>query len=1448
MPYSSTEDRRIIIRMTQEDRQSINRIIQHKRDEFENIMRRGIVSMLNAQVERQQLADQRSEYLKFFTKRNQHRKDQMSSVTTYAKEASSTAPMGIGVAANLALTATNSIGSAVLDNVEDRRKETEVQEQLYSAQMLHYISSKDYENIATEVASTLSYRFQFLLFRLASGENGYMKLALFLLDSMKSHAIDRLREHKNNVAKALLDAAIPPSTDAISYRDWPQINFSKFKFQHRLALHKSLALDEDANQIIARCGPAVRALLGGYQHHVEASTGKVKYHSPYTIIGALNHASILNSEGGLFKGLETPHRKGETLDGTMKYPLILLAVGETTADLGVNFATKATGEFLENAHVVALTRLVPSFFQHQVAHKHTPKGAANPSLAIINNADLRYQGERLECPWTPVRERVWQERLQCLYQVDDSTLEAEEVVTVNDEKKLRAMKIASNIFDAQEAKKNVLKVTQEAMIAQIEVNDAHAKTALRSMKQLEAARASKYAALATSELMECIMNCNALDDEYFTLAIGIIEAANGAFNASRSSPLDETNRYLTMINASNKASQHADTMFEFQYFCRSNIQLVSRIIKKSTKFASTEQWFDKERTIHASITKILKSQIREHVQESLKLTKLSRMMAEHGKDDHQPLHQTAALSEFYQAADEARVVLDRAGIPDPAAILKIIKCCVLETEKNRDKMKLALLADGCELADEHPPETARDRHDIKNTALEAATAAHLRATTALENANDLIETMTLWQRNIRLDDATKARLLSYQAAAALANAESIALVRRIKYALDGELASDINTEVNAFFARAAANDERGMLRFIASKHADYLLNNPPDAPVKTRSQLQLEEALLELDRKVRHLNLAIKADHAHRAEAAYLKIAEEADALSDAMSFQDIEKQARIVRQSRMVVERAITHDIEIGNFAINKAQLALNESEHVEQTIDEMKERLITLKRACLATYDAMDNASTGDPKSEGLATPTDLKQLEELDHLSLVITALEAPPSMDSPAQPSIILNTLLELINRCTVASSHLHIPQAEIKHKILTSIAFLKQEISQGATGLTDHWEIWLIAELMEWVMQTLGEMEHGITFQITEAMKALKIIRQIANEESPILISTRDLALQTIKKAYTDIAAAKERKIELEKNPHGQERLKWGLVRSTLAWSARLTDPEHKWLEKQRAAKYPGSLIIGSQSPRASKAYLVMLTYSRGLLDEKAEELRRLNRLSVTLKQCQKQLYDLGQTDIKDGIKKTTTLDKRHQWLDKLVNIKRTQAENQRNDIDTLRKSILQQGLRIFFMEWHKKTHNPHDQDIRTLALKAAEKERHPSRIHKLTHLEKSDEKRKENLQTKQSNEKNTMFPFSDPDLKFKNDAENNTIDDLEIRVETLKKLLMPPNPNIKIKSNDSSRDSLFDSRKGSSVNEKSPLTPSPTIGQHGLFVQSERHINSSSSKLQPKSGVLVQIL
>ncbi len=69
---NATEKSKLLVRMTTEDRQAINRMIRHKCDECESVIQKGIVAMLNAQEESEKLAEKRAEYLSFLTNKKKN--------------------------------------------------------------------------------------------------------------------------------------------------------------------------------------------------------------------------------------------------------------------------------------------------------------------------------------------------------------------------------------------------------------------------------------------------------------------------------------------------------------------------------------------------------------------------------------------------------------------------------------------------------------------------------------------------------------------------------------------------------------------------------------------------------------------------------------------------------------------------------------------------------------------------------------------------------------------------------------------------------------------------------------------------------------------------------------------------------------------------------------------------------------------------------------------------------------------------------------------------------------------------------------------------------------------------------------------------------------------------------------------------------------------------------
>ncbi len=81
------ENTALITRMTSEDRQEINRIFRHKCEEFEGVIQKGVVDMLNSQEEHDKLAEKRAEYLSFLSNSTLRRKEKSTHFSEVFKEA-----------------------------------------------------------------------------------------------------------------------------------------------------------------------------------------------------------------------------------------------------------------------------------------------------------------------------------------------------------------------------------------------------------------------------------------------------------------------------------------------------------------------------------------------------------------------------------------------------------------------------------------------------------------------------------------------------------------------------------------------------------------------------------------------------------------------------------------------------------------------------------------------------------------------------------------------------------------------------------------------------------------------------------------------------------------------------------------------------------------------------------------------------------------------------------------------------------------------------------------------------------------------------------------------------------------------------------------------------------------------------------------------------------------
>ena len=905
MTKSLIENTVLITRMTSEDRQEINRIIRHKCEEFEGVIQKGVVAMLNSQEEHDKLAEKRAEYLSFLSNSTKRRKEKLTYFSEVSKDATRSAPLGVGSAAQIALSAGNALGNTVLDEIEEKRQQAEAEQNLYSAQIMYYIPPQDYEIIAARVASMFSYRYQFLILRLAAGENGYIKLALFFISSMKSNAVARLREQKNNVISALINAAIPPSTDSLSYREWPNIDFTNFRMHAtKCGSRKTLELDPNVNSLIQRCGPAVRALLGGYETYVEPENGIIKKYHVYTIIGALNHAPILNSEKRIISGLQTNHRKLISLDGNMKYPMILLSAGETTANLGVNFATISTNQTLEDIHVLALKRLVPDFFTHHVPHHLQPEKRKD----TVRNENVRYSEERFECPWTMKRERQWQLRLQKIYQASAQVHSTDSTGDIECAGKLTALEVAGHEFNL-EAKKNEIVLIKRGItdaIQQIFLNST--MNSESKYPQINAMEQSKYGSLAIKEWIIFMLRFRQVSQADFLEVKSLLELAHLCIYAARGNALLETEKYHRVIRARKHAQACNDVIANVHKLAASNYAVMLDLVNDTAVIEFASELLARENRLTSLAVKNLKTQINDNLRALQKMQDVSVMFASYDPEsaDEMPSVEVA-IRAFQEQVQALRNGLDHAQTPND--ILQCIQYCKQEVVHYYDLMRVALQSQDCWFRDNDCWTAGANLEDRSIAERHAAIKACIEQLNRdiQKNVTDalaLSENGVWWTIS---GSQHRADLTRIKAAAIQTKATIFEIYQCMSYKNPHVLTPEAAMS-NDFLSRA-----RYQFDF------SWLFNVNKDNP----------ERLTQLLDKAKQLHLCYQKKRTEKALSVCGDMKEEYARIPREISWIDIKDIANIVRRAKESLELDIRDDVELMELAFNHILYIERESSH---------------------------------------------------------------------------------------------------------------------------------------------------------------------------------------------------------------------------------------------------------------------------------------------------------------------------------------------------------------------------------------------------------------------------------------------------------------------------------------------------------------------------------------
>lgn len=1366
-----------IIRMTEEDRRSINRMIQHKCAEFKSVIKKGVIAMLNTQYERQKLEANRRAYLNTLTLKNKHKKKIVNDVATVMKEATSTAPMGLGGASNALISTANSVANTLYDGAEGKRQETEAEQRLVSAQFLHYITSDDYAGIANQVADILSYRFQLLIFRLAAGEEGYIKLAHFFVDSMTHYAIDKLREHQEGeYVKALIEAAITPATDAVGYREWPKVDLANYRVKLNVGYRKILELDEDANAIVARCGPAVRAFLGGFQSSIHPETGKEIVFNHYTILGALNRAPILNAHGEVFTGLPAHDRHNGALSGDNKYPMLLLRYDETPADLGVIFATQITSTVLQDLHVIALKRLIPNFFSHDLPH-----------LKLTKYDEFKYSEERFEIPWTPQRDEQWKERRVAMYSAANAATLQVTIATTQSDNKLIAMRDTNHKFDSDLAK-------QEMELAQIEVEQQQQQIYQtdefdnKAQVRITAVKAAKYLALTVNKFLQCLIKCRSLNSEDLRLTAEYIEIARMTLNASRNVPLYEASHYRKLKKAIMSIEHHGDSIQHLQSIAFNHLQKLMLFLNDIAKYNAYQS---QGRHLIVEKIKISKIQIRDNLLELKQLMNLANTITQKNAlllpTDYQHQHESLVL--FHQTVKRIYDEIQVCEEPVKASIIKRnIEIYQLETRIIYSNICASLSVEDHELIEDECWTTGANVAQF--TKKEKAQQATLMANKALkqiesclQQVEQQINSRSHWPRYYS-PSISELNLVELQASARASKEVCEKILRQIRLVEVAESNStftDLNKDTQAYFERAEAYEAFRQLLSFAMKHEKDRI-----------------PSIMELKNQMQQFFLSSVVARAQQVIDEYPT--EYIELPLQEASLEQLATQSRKIRQTKEKIELAIASDVEVVGLISHYAKLAINRMTVAKQDISSLNEGLLSLldsiSSVSVALLDGVSSTETSFSSVEDAILQIDLLNDLFTEKKASILEA-EEDYSVEHRTSLTIeyqrIYQLLKQLISDLVSINAEPFFSEEMITHKIQETLKLLKE--NKSFANNMDHYGSWLVVKIIQWTTQELLDKEQaGIEFHVEKAQSHFAIIKEFIDAQQHELTLARKEALQEIKGAYLQIASAEEERERLITALSIRPPSKTTIFINTLEWASSANNSEQQWLDEQIAKKYKTRWSRGKENYR-SPIILATLFFTTYLSDklavkkEEARELYKVNQLAIT---CKKQFFKIKNATQDESSPENALLaskSKRIELMSRVLRKKQELLEGEITALSETRDSILSQRLKIYFTEWKKKMLNSVERSELLKAMQQSEAIRENLKASPQISQPAAVESIKPTTASRQDKSMRTSMSKDETLIEA---AENYTIQEIEQNLVQLKKELdqMQTNRNQMISTND----------------------------------------------------------
>ena len=1270
--------------------------IRENRQTFEEAMIKIVRALLNKQAERPALKQEHKEISDLTLESFRRKKSQAESVSKSLNSITDSAPSAPAAAAKVAIKTGNYIAESYYDNEQIKHIEEEARKNLTSAQYERYTTAqKHYTLIARKTARNISSELQFLLLGISS--SAMKELLTLFKESMDKYGVKRLQENfsektPDEVSDALTDAAIPPPTDNVLYRQWLRINFSKWevnlKFLSRIRLNK----EQSTQAILEKGGPETQMIFGTSKSRINYKTLNEEELHDYTELGALNHAYVLCQEEFRLAGL---NERAHELDGfTFKYPLILKRQDRTLGNLGINVLPRPTRMSLPEPLQQTILDIVPDFDQPAtVSQQEIDEGRV-----ILPDFTKRYLPHRKNyVPWSEARQTDLNARYKVIFtagKASASQTNPHEITSVPGHARLLAMEEAGNIWDLEYARRDVEYAAQKAQEALNNIYDAESNDLTNTKQRLDATRAAKYLAISTSNFIHFLLKCRSYSPEDLNLAAMHIESARTTLNAARIAPIQEANDHHNLKQGIAKIKAHAAQCEQVQF---SYMQSIEALLDEFIPFGST--FFTEEQQALAQKRKRLLKGINEDVAELKKLTKMAKAITQSRNREDELSQQTEAesLDEFDAVATTLHnqiFILENARGAKISSIVKNIELYTLET---RILHNLILRT---------------ERKDIPEDISQALN----RANECLYTAKTIAANRSRPQK--MFPSSTRQRLLALKAA--VTEQRNTCLARLTQLETETISNAELNEQDKIFFRRAQAYNK--LTRIL------YLISQKPDDE-------DLQEQAQDLKEKVTAIYLALRDGRASLASTEFDELIADSQHTANITTLEGIIRQANQVSEGREHISLAISGDVEMASLSLKQAKRAMDKLSSVEREMLRADERLAALLVE-LETEQLIEDSNHSNMPS--------LRQLQ----------TLQAALVSDRPEQHIGKLNTYTKKIYDVLVAiitdEAKQQVPTSELESQIeqgsfehpqssnvsssirsgiLASIANLMlnsepniklqtgehadmqmgdittSPLSESETSSAHsissavaNWPVWLVFNAVKLKLNCLLNSPNGIKTIAKTARNELAAIQEISSTEPDRLTENKRIALREIKHTYEIILIAKEQQAVIAPTRCNQEVANDVVVQGVLDWASHLTYDEQVWRDdahdrKQEITRRNQQEFIADADIIKTESFAYISVAITNLKQQKNLRMSLNHRISGKITEIQL-LYPPSTEQ-----KRNPELNKLSDDLKHLSAIINLQLEELNTKIDRLTgyiKTFTQQNLHAYFRVWQLEV-RPKDQ-------------------------------------------------------------------------------------------------------------------------------------------------------